>query len=63
MYQVVDTTTKRAVATGFSSREAAKKIRNKRNGGKEEGIHIVSRGKNHPRGPSYGPVDRSKRWL
>jgi len=69
MYQVVDTETKEAVATGFHNREAAKKDRNKRNGGppKNDGAkirHVVSRGLIHPRGPSYGPVvDKGKRWL
>ncbi len=70
MYQVVDTNTKKAVATGFKNRETAKKDRNKRNGGPPKDDddaklqHIVSRGENHPRGASFGPVaNQSKRWL
>jgi len=64
MYQVVDTKTKKAVATGFAKRQDAKVVRNKKNGGEAIGQHIVSRGENHPNGPSFGPVENtSKRWL
>lgn len=63
MYQVVDTTTKTAVATGFAKRKDAKPVRDEKNG--ENGTRfIVSRGDDHPHGPSFGPVEQqSRRWL
>lgn len=63
MYQVVDTESKKAVATGFSKREEAKVIRDERNGSPKPGKHIVSRGENHPHGASFGPVHQNRRWL
>ena len=63
MYQVVDKSTKKAVETGFASRQDAKPARDKLNGSKAEGNYIVSRGEKHPRGPSFGPVHQDKRWI
>ncbi len=60
MYQVVDTKTHTAVATGFANRQAAKVVRDE----KGKGRHIVSRGEKHPRGASNGITKNvSKRWL
>lgn len=67
MYQVVKTSDKSVVAEGFATREDAKITRDKKNGGPASVVRndfIVSRGSDHPNGPSFGfvaPVH--KRWL
>lgn len=69
MYQVVRTADKVVIAEGFAKREEAKKIRDGHNNGpiptpeRKTPFCIVSRGSDHPRGPSFGPVNESKRWL
>lgn len=66
MYQVVKTSDKTVVAEGFAKRKDAKKVRDEKNGGPAHLLHndfIVSRGSDHPRGPSNGHVEKSKRWV
>ena len=57
-YQVVDTHGNKVVAEGFAKREDAKVERDTRNGGPitddKMPRYIVSRGKDHPNGPSNG---------
>ena len=57
IYQVVNLTTRKAVATGFDTREQAKPTRDEFNA-KSLNNHIVSRGTDHPRGPSFGPIEK-----
>ncbi len=61
IYQVVDTKARKVVAEGFKSREEAKVVRNANNEetkGEAEGNgkprFVVSRGTDHPRGPTDG---------
>lgn len=61
MYQVVDTSSRKAVAEGFASRQEAKVVRNAKNeemNGFSEGDgkprFVVSRGKDHPLGQTFG---------
>lgn len=67
MYQVVELPSKSVVATGFAKREDAKPARNTFISGakaaRNSNVFIVARGSDHPRGPSFGPVIQSKRWL
>lgn len=69
MYQVVETKTNKAVATGFKNRETARTERDERNGGpsKNDGANlkfVISRGEEHPLGPSVGVNKiQSKRWV
>lgn len=70
MYQVIDTKTKKAVDTGFKNRELAKVVRNELNEKNNSDVEgsgkprfVVSRGTDHPRGPSdgVGKLFRKKR--
>jgi len=64
MYQVVNSNTKDVRAEGFDKREHAKIVRDKMNAdSNSDSIYIVSRGSEHPRGQTFGPVNQSKRWL
>lgn len=63
MYQVVKTSDKSVVAEGFAKREDAKKVRDEKAGGSTPNGFTVSRGSDHPRGPSNGHVEKSKRWV
>lgn len=64
MYQVVDSNDKSVVAEGFAKRKDAKPTRDKKNASANSTDRfIVSRGSDHPRGPSNGFVQQSKRWL
>lgn len=64
MYQVVDSETKTVVAEGFAKRKDAKPTRNKKNADANSTTRFtVSRGSDHPNGPSNGHVQTSKRWL
>lgn len=69
MYQVVRTADKMVLAEGFAKREDAKVYRNKYNTGpiptpkRDQPFCFVGRGSDHPRGPSNGHVNQSKRWV
>ncbi len=67
IYQVVDTSSRKVVEVGFSSREEAKVVRNELNkstksettGGAQPRF-VVSRGTDHPLGATDG-IDHGKR--
>ena len=65
MYQIVDSTTKTVVATGFAKRKDAKPTRDEKNAAANSPDRfIVSRGSDHPHGPSFGFIQPThKRWL
>lgn len=64
MYQVVRTADKMILAEGFAKREDAKVYRDKYNSPDSDRMFcFVGRGCDHPRGPSNGHVNQSKRWL
>ena len=59
IYRIIDTTTHEPVASGFATREAAKPRRDELNGDHppkdgKPGRYIVSRGEDHPDGPTNG---------
>ena len=66
IYQIVRTSDKTVVAEGFTTRKEAKVKRDKLNGIPANVLHndhIVSRGSDHPNGPSFGAVNENKCWL
>lgn len=68
IYRVIDTSTRTMVEKGgFGDKMKAKKLRNKLNKEAEsETRYIVSRGNDHPHGPSDGTsanqIGRRSRW-
>ena len=61
IYRVVDTRTKKVVASGFSTKKEAKAIRNQRNeeanstqSDDSKPRFVVARGEDHPRGSTDG---------
>ena len=61
MYQVIDTKTRKIVATGFKTKQEAKVVRNANNEetksvveGNAKPRFVVSRGTDHPLGPTDG---------
>lgn len=56
IYQIVDSHTNAVEVEGFANRQSAKPKRDEMNAGSSDpNRYIVSRGKDHPRGPSFGP--------
>ena len=68
LYRVVDTKTKKVVQEGFAKKEEAKVVRNQLNEESKDKAkdgqkprYVVSRGEDHPHGPSDGFDHKSKK--